>query len=323
MSENTTKLKDDYQNSKRLNFLLISILILTILLGTASSIRLYLTPNTPITWLEISSILISVFISLVVAFILQTLRDIRLLNTINETIAEVISTNVLNEVGQIRYMRNNVLPSTLYVSKEDKLYEDQIKCFSSSQHIRFMSTSAVFLLNKAIPEIITTRTKLAIKDDFQIELLLLDPMDNRLIEGRSKQLKYFGEDKSPAILKKEILQSVMKAHQVCCQTKDFHVRIGFHKEIPFCRVELSDGVLYLSFYENQKSKDNLGPVAKYLKDKEEGTDVYQAYLQYFRAAWQKCNMQINVSDYPDNASIKGYLKEQMNEPEIIQIIDAM
>lgn len=319
----TSETKKEHQTLKRRNYLLTYLIVLGVFAWPASLIRLYFTPQAPVTAIETSSILISIFISLMVAQILQHLRDNRLLNTINDSISEVISTNVLNEVGQIRYMRNSVLPSTLYVSKEDKLIDDQINCFSKSSNIRFMSISALHLLEKTIPQIIDKRKNLNIKDDFKIELLLLDPTNTKLIKNRSNQLFGYGETKTPYSLKEEIIGSIIKSHKICYSSEEFHIKIRLHSETPFCRVEFSDGTLYLSFYESQKSEKKLGPVSKYMIDKEEGTDIYRSFLQYYRDSWDQSGKEIEVEKYKTTGELKVYLKNIMNDNETNKIIDSI
>jgi len=195
---------------------------------------------------------ISLASALLIASYLQKKRDKGLWKAIHESIADYISNRVKNEVipeiHKIKDIKAAILPSAIYWSKEDKLLDDQINRFSNAAIIKFMSISAVNLLNKTIPEIPQGRVG-------TIELLLLNPDNHDRIDLRWKQLKDHDNEITHATLQGEIIASIYQAHRLSLSKPYINICIRFHDEIPFSRIEIADNILYLSFYQSQKNKE--------------------------------------------------------------------
>lgn len=308
------ELKSRIKQLEQLRVHFITVFILTVFSGCAIAIRFYNSKKDP-DLDTISSILISISISLLVASILQFIRDKRFLSTINDTIADQISMNVIKEVNKIKRSSHAVLPDTIYWSKDDNLLDEQKRCFSISQRIRFLSISAKNLLYVAIPAIKPN-------DDVYIELLLMNPTDTRLINLRSEQVSPYEARKKPDDLKKEIINCVLKAHNICTEgnnRKHIFITIRFHNEIPFSRIEFADSVLYLSFYQSQKAESELGPVSEYKR----GSDIYKAYMQYFKDVWNKSHeTEIDIKQYKTSEEIKSRLISIFESDEPIATIIA-
>lgn len=307
--------KSRIKQLEQLRVLFITIFVLTAFSGGAIAIKLYnINKNTNLD--TISSILISISVSLLVANMLQFIRDKRFLSTINDTIADQISMNVIKEVNKIKRSSHAVLPDIIYWSKDDNLLDEQKRCFTISQRIRFLSISAKNLLCVAIPAIKPN-------DDVYIELLLMNPTDTRMINLRSRQVSPYEAQKNPDDLRNEIIGCVLKAHHICTEgnnRKHIFITIRFHNEIPFSRIEFADSVLYLSFYQSQKAASELGPVSEYKR----GSDIYKAYMQYFKDVWDKNReTEIDIKQFNTSDEIKSELiRIFQNDESIATIIDS-
>lgn len=284
------------------------IIIGIILVSSGIIIRAIFEKSNHPNWYDASGYLFSAAITLIVANVLQYIRDIKLFNTINDTIADQISDRVL---GTIRKIEHPVLPLTIFSSRSEKLRAEQIICFSKSPRIRFMSISAINLLGKTIPQIKS-------KSPITFELLFLSPDNEDMLRLRSEQIIHFENDKTAMTLKNEVLESIIKAYELCKTNNNVTIKIRLHDEIPFARIEFANGFLYLSFYLSQIDGKDFGPVAKYGDD----SDTYAAYASYFGDVWDKnVTKELDLRTYPNVDALKNRLKELL--PSISADIDSI
>lgn len=202
---------------------------------------------------------------------IKQIFDESYLMKISENIIKYIKSDVLSEIKKITDMKTAILPYRLFLGEEVGLRAHQIKSFTDSNVIQFMSISAIGLLNKAIPEIPESSVSL------MIELILLNPKNEHLVSIRSSQLKDFEENKDPNSLKLEIIESIIMSYLISKTRKSTNVNVFLHDEIPLCRIEITGNkTLYLSFFRSQNENDK-GVVQFY----ESSSNMYKAYSEYY------------------------------------------
>jgi len=287
----------------------ITILACFVLFSLSVAVKMMVIENEHPFYVAFATACIPFCSALLVASFLQWTRGKGLSKAIHEYIAGYISdqvkADVIKEIRDIykrQDIKASVLPSALYLSKEDNLLEDQLKRFSDSSIIRFMSTSAVNLLRTAMPNITPKGGVL------RSELLLINPSseNEKNIVLRSRQLQPHEPHNTPTQLKKEILHSVYEAYNLCqVHQNKVHIEIKFYNEVPFGRIELTDTVIYLSFYRSQRSKSDLGPVKQYANE----SDMYRTFSHYYDEVWGNSEKNISPGKHSDLASLQNDLEQ--------------
>ena len=252
-----------------------------------------------------SAILLSAAMSIFITAFIQILQNLSIQKTLTEDVSLEITKNVSNEIINIREAKNLLTPSNIYWGGEEHFGNDLLTCTKESSTLRFMSISAHMLLNERLvnPQIKTDRAWL------NIQLLLLDPTDTRSLEYRHKQMKRHEEHKSVEELQKEILKSVLSAYHLTRLCSRFCFQIRFHRETLLFRLEFpNENTLFMSYYDSQKSKENLGPVARYQR----GNDVFTSHLNYFENVWEENNgtKEISIGKSTNFNQLKQLLTEK-------------
>lgn len=210
---------------------------------------------------------------------------------------------IREEMASINSIRGGMLPDRIYENVEDALREEQKLVYSKSKMIRFMSVSAINILSKTLASISGENQK-------TILLLLLSPKQKQLLKKRCEQLHEY-EGEAAEKLRGEIIRSICKAYEIRSEYpgKRMNILIRFHREIPLSRIELANGVLYLSYYLSQKSQSDKGPVMMYSED----SRVYDIYHTYFNDMWESAEDEIDLARYNHISDLERHIDYLFND----------
>lgn len=202
----------------------------------------------------------------------ESLYSPEYLNRLNEMVLE----NTFKVVDEMSNKDRFFTPSRIYYNQSLDLLHRQKKEFGKTSTYSFMSTSGVNFLNNAVGDIKDS-------ESLVIKLLLMNPGIEKNIEARYEQLKPHESEKTPTLLKEEIIHSIYKAVAICKKKSKLYIHICLHDEAPLFRFEFTDREAYLSYYLSQESKINIGPVGVY----EPNSIVFSAYKEYFNDVWRR------------------------------------
>lgn len=262
----------------------------------------------------VANIIYSISISFLVANLIQILKDKILRKNFTEDIQSILGVEVdkiRDVLNKVREVKHRINPKIIYWYKDSSLEMERNSCLNTTSSLRFMSISAVQLACEKI-------NKIEHGNEVTIKILLLNPASTNLIKLRCQQMHVHKEMKDENTLKSEIIGTIFHSFHSVQSKQNINIIINFHEEIPLFRVELYDNDLFLSYFESQNGND-LGPVARYVRESSNNNDIYNSISKYFNDVWNKnADKEIIIKKF-NLGTLKQVLKERF--PDLSNVIN--